>query len=231
MTDGVGTAHKRADYALVGAVSVLLLGVAPLVGFNLYQDRSTEPPMPTAKPVQAQVVVGSPVELAGAQLASEGGCLAEAMYYEARGEGLAGQKAVAEVVLRRTHNRNYARTLCGVVYEGVQEGRKTGCQFSFACDGSLDRKLEGEAWDQARLLAEKIMSGAVVLGDMTGHAIAYHSIGVSPPWKDNMLRTVQIGNHIFYRFMPRDQVASTAAVPSQDIEPKIKTLRAVGEGA
>jgi len=228
MTDGLGTAHKRADYALVGALSVLVLGVAPLVGFNLYQERSAQPPMPTAQP--AEVVVGSPVELAGAQLAQEGGCLAEVMYYEARGEGVAGQKAVAEVVLRRTHNRNYARTVCGVVYEGVQEGRKTGCQFSFACDGSLERKVEDEAWDQARLLAEKIMSGAVVLGDLTGHAIAYHSIGVSPPWKDNMLKTVQIGNHVFYRFMPRDQVA-TAGTSSQNIEPKIKALRAVGEGA
>jgi hypothetical protein len=224
----------------VGAALVLILGVAPLIGINLYAERLAEPPMPAAKPVPR--VLGSPVELAGAQLASEGGCLAEAIYYEARGESLDGQKAVAEVVLRRTHDKNYARTVCGVVHEGVQEGH-LGCQFSYACDGSTRRTKEGESWDQARLLAERIMSGAVQLGDATGHAIAYHSIGVSPPWKEKMQKTVQIGNHIFYRFITRSQLAqvgagavtntsaATAATPSQDVEPKIKTLRAVGEGA
>jgi hypothetical protein len=237
MMNGVGSAHKRADFALLGAVSVLFLGIAPLAGINLYAERSVEPPMPTLKPLQ--IVLGSPAELAGAQLASEGGCLAEAMYYEARSEGVVGQKAVAEVVLRRTHNKNYARTVCGVVYEGVQEGRKAGCQFSFACDGSLLRPREGEAWDQARLLAEKIMAGSVRLGDATGHAIAYHTTEVNPPWASTMLKTTQIGKHIFYRFMGRDQVAQeisvtpASAVPtsSQNVQPKIKVLHAVGEGA
>ena len=226
MIDGVRTAHKSADSALVVAVSCLILCAAPVVGVNLYAGRSVEPPLPLEKPIKT--AVGSAVELAGAQLASEGGCLAEAIYYEARGEVLAGQKAVAEVVLRRTHDKNYARTVCGVVHEGVQEGR-LGCQFSYACDGSTRRAKEGEAWQQARLLAEKIMSGAVRLGDATGHAIAYHSVGVSPSWKEKMQKTVQIGNHIFYRFLPRNQVAqaasvtpvSAAAPTSQEVQPKI----------
>ena len=236
MMDGVKTAHKSADFALVGAVSLLLLGAAPFIGVNLYKQTAAEAPAPAAiKPVH--IVQGSPVEIAGAQLASEGGCLAEAIYYEARGESVAGQKAVAEVVLRRTHNKNYARTVCGVVFEGVQEGRTSGCQFSFACDGSMHRPKEDEAWLQAKLLAEKIMAGVVPVGDMTGNAIAYHSIGVSPPWSGTMLRTAQIGKHVFYRFMPRNQVAvesATSATPvaaSQNVETKIKALRAVGQGA
>jgi hypothetical protein len=205
MMDGVRTAQSRADWALVGGVSLLILGIAPFVGVNLYSGRLAAPLAPVEKPVR--LALGSPVELAGAQLATESQCLAEVMYYEARGEGLNGQKAVAEVVLRRTHNKNYASTVCGVVHEGVQPGRKAGCQFSYACDGSVNKRREGEAWDQARLLAEKIMAGVVQLGNLTGNAIAYHSIGVSPPWSETMLKTAQIGNHIFYRFMPRDQVA------------------------
>ena len=217
MIDGVRTAHSRADWALVGALSFLVLGVAPLVGVNLYTDRSGGAESPAAEPVRT--AQGSPVELAGAQLAAESQCLAEVMYYEARGEGLAGQKAVAEVVLRRIHNKNYANTVCGVVHEGVQPGRKSGCQFTFACDGSLNHKRDEEAWGQARLLAEKIMSGGVRLGNQTGSAIAYHSVGVSPPWSENMLRTAQIGNHIFYRFMPRDQVAQARQGSSADQSP------------
>lgn len=235
MIDGAKTSHKRADGALVGAVACLILCAAPVIGINLYGGRSIEPPLPLAKP--APVVLGSPVELAGAQLASEGGCLAEAIYYEARGEAVPGQMAVAEVVLRRTHDKNYAKTVCGVVHEGIREGQ-LGCQFSYNCDGSLKHAKEGEAWEQVRLLAEKIMAGAVPLGDTTQHAIAYHAAYVSPPWKDKMQKTVQIGSHIFYKFLPRSQVVqagvtpiSTAPVPSQEIQPKVKSLRAVGEGA
>ena len=205
MMNGVRTAHSRADWALVGAASILILCVAPLVGVNLYTESPAGPQLPVEKPVH--LVSGSPVELAGAQLTGESQCLAEVMYYEARGEGPAGQKAVAEVILRRTHNKNYASTVCSVVHEGVQPGKKSGCQFSFACDGSTAHRREGQAWDEARLLAEKIMAGAIQLGNQTGNAIAFHSVAVSPPWKDTMLKTVQIGNHIFYRFMPKDQVA------------------------
>ena len=240
MDAGVTTAHKSADGVLVGAICLLVLFVGPLVGLNLYQTHTEPAPVAEALAEPEVIALGSPVELAGAHLAAEGICLAEAIYYEARGETVAGQMAVAEVILRRTHDKNYAKTVCGVVHEGIKEGQ-LGCQFSYNCDGSILRPKEGEAWDQVQLLAERIMSGSVQLGDATGHAIAYHATYVSPPWKDKMLKTAQIGNHIFYRFMPRSQVAqasvvgakstTTAATPSQEVEPKIKTVRAVGEGA
>jgi spore germination cell wall hydrolase CwlJ-like protein len=206
MMDGVKRAHSRADLALVGGISLMVLGMAPFAGVNLYSDRAEEGPVAgIVEP--ARIYSGSPVELASAQFANEMHCMAEVMYYEARSEGLAGQKAVAEVVLRRTHNKNYADTVCSVVHEGVQPGRKAGCQFSFACDGSLKKRREGAAWEEARLLAEKIMMGSIQLGNHTGSAISYHTVDVSPPWSETMLRTTQIGNHIFYRFMPRVQVA------------------------
>jgi spore germination cell wall hydrolase CwlJ-like protein len=203
------TLQYRADAALVGGLALLALGMAPIVGINLYADRQQ-----AFGDVVAQVMstpVGASAEIAGVKLASSSECLAAAMYYEARSEGVSGQKAVAEVVLRRTHNKNYADTVCGVVYEGVQPGKKTGCQFSFACDGSLEKARDEDAWKDALLLAEKIMTGAVMLGNQTGNAIAYHTTYVTPYWSDTMLKTAKIGNHVFYRFMPRDQMAQGAA--------------------
>ena len=69
--------------------------------------------------------------------AAEINCLAEAIYYEARGESFTGQAAVAEVIMNRVNHRVYPDTICGVVYEGSE--RVTGCQFSFTCDGSMTR--------------------------------------------------------------------------------------------
>ena len=197
MKERVSTAHRRADGALVVAISFVILGVAPLVGINLFAETFTQvfSPGPTA----AVKAVESPVELAAARLTAESHCLAEAMYYEARGEGIDGQKAVAEVVLQRTRNRNYANTVCAVVYEGVEPGR-LDCQFSFACDGSRDRPKEEEVWGETRLLAEKIMTGQVKLANKTQRAIAYHSVEVTPFWSSSMVKTVRIGNHVFYRF-------------------------------
>jgi spore germination cell wall hydrolase CwlJ-like protein len=169
--------------------------------------------------------------------------LAEVLYYEARGEGIEGEKAVAEVVLQRTHNRNYPETVCGVVHEGVQEGRRD-CQFSFACDGSLRRPKERAAWTRMRMLAERIMSGAVKLGNATGRAIAYHSVDVTPVWADTMQKTAQIGNHVFYR---PQAVASAAPIrleglfqrsllpelgaASEEIQPQVQIAGAEGNGA
>ena len=75
-----------------------------------------------------------------AQLLAERRCLAQAMYYEARGEGVRGQMAVAEVVFHRMRSRNYPSTICGVVFEGAQE--KRACQFSFVCNGDMDTRQE-----------------------------------------------------------------------------------------
>jgi hypothetical protein len=150
-------------------------------------------------------VTESPIAVANIAYAAQSECLAEVMYYEARGEGIAGEKAVAEVVLERTRNANYPKTVCGVVYDGVQPERRD-CQFSFACDGTLRRPKDAAAWTRVRALAEKILTGSVRLVDLTGHAIAYHSVDVAPVWAQTMLRTTQIGNHVFYRRDPNAQV-------------------------
>jgi hypothetical protein len=152
----------------------------------------------------------SPVRLALAGLAQEQQCLAEAMYYEARGEGVEGQKAIAEVVLQRTHDHNFPSTICGVVYQGADVPGHI-CQFSFACDGELRVAKAQGAWQHAKVLADAIMTGAMRLVGETGHAVAFHSVDVTPVWAATMIQTTQIGNHIFYRWNPHPAAEPASA--------------------
>jgi spore germination cell wall hydrolase CwlJ-like protein len=204
MMKGMSNAHRRADCVVVGAIALLAVSSVSAHEFNLYtnelQARAALPDF--------VAVTQSPVARARAHKAAESECLAQVLYYEARGEGIDGEKAVAEVVVQRTMNRDYPETVCGVVYDGVQPDRRD-CQFSFACDGSLRKPKDTAAWTRTRQLADKIMTGAVPLSGATGHAIAYHSVDVAPAWAETMLKTAQIGNHVFYK---RDPLARTRFV-------------------
>ena len=131
--------------------------------------------------------------------ARERRCLAEAIYYEARSEAFAGQAAVAEVVLNRVRHRAYPDSVCGVVYQGSE--RTTGCQFTFTCDGSLERAPYGRTWTKAQLVAEHALMGFAQ--PVTRRATHYHTTQVDPYWNDNLVRTRNIGMHIFYRFPNR----------------------------
>lgn len=126
-------------------------------------------------------------------------CLAEAVYYEARSESTAGQKAVAEVVLNRVRNRNFPDTICGVVYQGAE--RATGCQFSFTCDGSTTKLPRGKHWQQSQRIAEHMLIGASA--SLTRQATHYHTTAVNPEWSGTLRQTRQYGRHVFYRFMNR----------------------------
>lgn len=135
-------------------------------------------------------------DLGRARLLAEFKCLSEVMYYEARSEGEKGEKAVAEVVFHRLESGRYGNSICGVVYAG---STRPGCQFSFTCDGSLDKPKEMEPWHMAQSLAVRIMSGSLPLPDATDGATNYHAVYVRPVWAGDLVRTAQIGNHIFYR--------------------------------
>ncbi|MGZ3375925.1 MAG: cell wall hydrolase [Phenylobacterium sp.] len=124
-------------------------------------------------------------------------CLTQAVYFEARGETARGQAAVAQVVMNRVANPSFPKTVCGVVFQGAATH---GCQFSFACDGSMGHGLEAEAWDRARQVAERALSGRV-LADIGG-ATHFHTTSVRPDWGPQMLRVAQVGLHVFYRFNP-----------------------------
>jgi len=126
-------------------------------------------------------------------------CLAEAIYYEARSEGRSGQIAVAEVVLNRVRHPLYPDSICGVVYQGVDDGLDIGCQFSFACDGAMLRKPRGRAWANAEQLAAHAMLGFDGDG-AAGDATHYHTVAIQPDWSQTLVRTGVVGNHVFYRF-------------------------------
>ncbi len=141
-------------------------------------------------------------------------CMTQAVYFEARGETPRGQAAVAQVVMNRVANPSFPKTVCGVVFQGAAQGASHhGCQFSFACDGSMRHGLEADAWDRARQVAERALSGAV-LADI-GSATHYHTTSVRPDWGPQMLRVAQVGLHVFYRFNPHAPLGGAIA-PAQD---------------
>ena len=123
-------------------------------------------------------------------------CLSEAVYYEARGETPSGQAAVAQVVLNRVRHPSFPKSICGVVFQGAYT--HTGCQFSFACDGSMRRGREVGAWNRAQKIAARALSGAVM--SEVGAATHFHTTGVAPGWGPRLLRVAQVGMHVFYRF-------------------------------
>ena len=160
-----------------------------------------------ARFVSTDEVQASPsaVELAMVKFAGEQRCLAEVMYYEARGEGTEGEEAIAEVVFHRMHHRGYPGSICGVVYQGMADA--PACQFSFACNGEMRKPKVAGAWARAKLLAAKILSGYMILGNITGGATSFHAVDVEPDWSGSLERTVQIGNHIFYKPLARTQAS------------------------
>lgn len=217
---------KRGYLALVGAVALAGFGASPASTLSQYTDKTLAPAavragflaaMPDGvalrvKRAHAGSGVGErhrtalaaraareakTVRTVAKLSAADQQCLAAALYYEARGEGVRGQMAVAEVVVNRAHAPGYPRSVCGVVYQG-NPGGATNCQFSWACNGDMNRGREGAAWGRAHRLAVNIGTGKVALNNITDRALFFHATSVSPHWR-GLVRTTQIGNHIFYR--------------------------------
>jgi Cell Wall Hydrolase len=127
---------------------------------------------------------------------AEENCLARAIYFEARSESEMGQMAVAKVILNRTRDGNYPKTICGVVYQGSQ--RRNSCQFSFACDGLPDDVRSATAWANSKRIAQRAISGDLKMGKAMNNATNYHADYVRPKWAKSMRKLVKIGTHIFY---------------------------------
>jgi len=122
-------------------------------------------------------------------------CLAAGIYFEARGESVKGQAAVAQVILNRVRNPTYPNTVCGVVYQN--DNWRNRCQFSFACDGIKDRVRSPKHWDMAEEIALATTAGKIWLKEV-GSSTHYHATYVRPPWARKMRKVGQIGLHIFY---------------------------------
>ncbi|WP_224815284.1 cell wall hydrolase [Hasllibacter sp. MH4015] len=122
-------------------------------------------------------------------------CLTEALYFEARGEPIEGQYAVAEVILNRVDHANYPDTICGVINQGT--GRQFACQFTYTCDGRPEEIADTGAWHRLGHIARIMMDGGP--RDLTAGATHYHADWVSPNWSRIYPRTASIGIHAFYR--------------------------------
>ena len=125
----------------------------------------------------------------------EWACLAEALYFEARGESVKGQFAVAEVILNRVDSPQFPDTVCAVVNQGT--GRKYACQFTYTCDGQKEIINEPRAYKRVGKVAKLMVSGAP--RELTDGATYYHTRAVSPRWSRKFTRTTSIGEHHFYR--------------------------------
>lgn len=149
-------------------------------------------------------------------------CLASAAWYEA-GDDKVGEQAVAQVVLNRARHPAFPRTICGVVFEGAS--RKTGCQFTFTCDGSLRREPGVEAWTRAREIADRALSGHVF--KKVGNATHYHADWVVPYWSDTLDKLAAVDGHIFYRWRGdwgRAAAFSQRPGGTEDLDPRIADL-------
>jgi spore germination cell wall hydrolase CwlJ-like protein len=119
-----------------------------------------------------------------------------AVYYEAANQGEAGQAAVAQVVLNRVRDPSFPKTVCGVVLQG--SSLRTGCQFSFTCDGSLSRPPDQIGWKRASVIADHALNGYVQGG--VGEATQFHTTAVAPYWRSSVVRLARVGAHVFYRW-------------------------------
>ncbi len=149
----------------------------------------TREPVPPARPFY---IAGTPIDRDRAT-----DCLAAAIWYEAGAETLAGKKAVAQVVLNRVRHPAFPKTVCGVVFQGAE--RRTGCQFTFTCDGAMTRTPSASAWGNARGLARIMLTGEVF--KPVGSATHYHTDWVLPAWSAKLDKVHRESTHLFFRWM------------------------------
>jgi spore germination cell wall hydrolase CwlJ-like protein len=148
----------------------------------------TADPVP---PAPAFIFRGSPADFERAT-----DCLAATIFYEAGAESAAGQMAVVQVVLNRARHPGYPKSVCGVVFQGHE--RRTGCQFSYTCDGSMARRPSAEAWARHRGLAAAMLKGLVY--PPVGLATHYHTDWVLPVWSARLDKVRVEGTHLFFRY-------------------------------
>lgn len=122
-------------------------------------------------------------------------CLAAAMIYEA-GDDAKGQQAVGQVVINRARHPAFPKSICGVVFQGSE--RTTGCQFTFTCDGALNRRYSDAAWTRAQNNADMMLSGGTY--PPVGLATHYHTDWVRPYWSDSLEKIAIVDTHLFFRW-------------------------------
>lgn len=196
----------------IGAQMAAMVGSEHAVLASLPRGRMSQLAFPPAvaerdpadpDPVLGKPVIPATIDYTPAMLAAlpapRGGaeweCLAEALYFEARGESIRGQFAVGEVILNRVSSRAYPASVCSVVGQGAASGAP--CQFSFMCDGRAEIVTEPSAFTRVGKIARLLLDGAPRA--LTDGATYFHNAGVRPSWSRKFTRTAEIGSHTFYR--------------------------------
>jgi spore germination cell wall hydrolase CwlJ-like protein len=149
------------------------------------------------QPAHSDYWTADDVALPKGSLSREANCLATAIYFEARGEPLKGQKAVAEVIMTRADSGRYPGSICGVVYQNSHQ--HLACQFTFTCDGKADKPSNAASWLLAKRIAVAALTKARNKRPITKWATHYHATYVKPRWASKFRKTARIGTHIFYR--------------------------------
>jgi spore germination cell wall hydrolase CwlJ-like protein len=148
-------------------------------------------------------------------------CLTQAAYFEAGASGPLAQAAVVQVVLNRVRHPDFPKSVCGVVYEGAD--RADGCQFTFTCDGTLQRPVDPVAFEEAKKVAGRALSGYV--DRAVGAATYYHADYVFPTWAPTLVKLATVGPHIFYRVAGVEGQA--AALTGQYAGGELKLTKAI----
>jgi len=211
---GIGFAlvagRVAADGTASGPPTAVTVDITPAINDIALQQRgrvapsgegqtAAAPTLPTVPPTTAAeapaVAIATPAATPTvvAPDPAELDCLTAAVYYEARGEAADGQAAVAQVVLNRVGQARFAKTVCGVVYQGA---KTHACQFSFACHGRPSHVREAAAWTRSRAVAQRALSGYVMR--TVGHATYFHVASLDLAQGSHEPSMVRLGHHIFY---------------------------------
>ena len=148
----------------------------------------------------------------------EARCLAENIYHEARDQGTAGWLAVAAVTLNRATDDRFPDTICGVVFQAETKESWTTkgkdvpeiervfypvrhrCQFSWYCDGKADDINNISVYMEIMSLTRLLLTSQFMMFDITDGATFYHADSITPSWASSKIKTIEIGDHIFYRW-------------------------------
>lgn len=130
-------------------------------------------------------------------------CLALNDYWEARSEVIAGRVAVARVVLNRTMDPRFPRSICDVVKQSKSRTLHR-CQFSWYCDGKADVPYDPKSWRDSLKIAAAVLQKDSSIPDPTDGALWYHADFTQPAWSDGYESTTVIGTHVFYREARKD---------------------------
>lgn len=190
--DVVASLQPEVTSSALSAIDEAALGGAPLPSSQSQQLAYARAELPET------VFDGTVRDKSGRKVSDkEFKCMAEAIYFEARGESYRGQIAVGQVVMNRVAHKLYPDTICSVVYQNAH--KRNACQFSFACDGWPERITEQEAWKTAEEVARGVIAGDLYLPEV-GYATHYHATYVKPHWAKRMTKVTKVGSHVFYKF-------------------------------